>query len=222
MNGKKWIASLVILLLLAGGAGAYYAFRADPQVAAVMDLGKQMRNEDLSREERGKLFGQMREAMDQLSDAQRQQVRQQFERGRDGWRQREQQKMNEFFALSKKDQVKQLDKDIDEMLKRRKEWEKRQKQRNAERAKQQQSGTQAGNNGNGGGGGGGRGGPGGGGGGGDRGQQRRLSLDNSSASQQAQRSEYGRMLSTRMAQRGIPMTGGGRGFGGFGGRRGGF
>ncbi len=47
MSGKKWGLALAILLMLAGGAGAYYAFRTDPQVALVMDLGKQMRNEDL-------------------------------------------------------------------------------------------------------------------------------------------------------------------------------
>jgi exonuclease VII large subunit len=216
MNGKKWVLATVLLLLLAGGAGAYYAFRTDPQVALVMDLGKQMRNEDLSREDRGKLFGQMREAMDQLTDEQRQQVRQQFERNND-WRKREQQKMNEFFAMSKKDQVKQLDKDIDEMVKRRKEWEKRRQERDADRAKQQAGGAIGGNNGNTGGGNGNRGG-GGGGGGGDRGQQRRLSLDSSSASSQAQRAEYGRMMASRMQQRGIPMTGGPGGPGG--GRRG--
>lgn len=204
MNSKKWILATVLFLLSAGAAGAYYAFRTDPQVALVMDLGKQMRNEDLSREDRGKLFGQMREAMDQLSDEQRQQVRQQFERGND-WRKREQQKLNEFFALSKKDQTKALDKDIDEMLKRRKEWEKRRKERDAENAKQQQAGMIGGNNGNNGG----RGpGGGGGGGGGDRGQQRRLSLDNSSSASQAQRAEYGRLMASRMQQRGIPMTGG--------------
>ncbi len=218
MSGKKWGLALAILLMLAGGAGAYYAFRTDPQVALVMDLGKQMRNEDLSREDRGKLFGQMREAMDQLSDAQRQQIRQEFDKGRDGWRKREQEKMNEFFALSKKDQTKALDKDIDEMLKRRKDWEKRRKERDAERAKQQQAGGTGTNNNNGNNNGG-RGGNGGGGGGsGDRGQQRRSALDNSSASQQAQRSEYGRMMATRMQQRGIPMTGG-FGGGGFGGGR---
>ncbi|HVU89977.1 MAG TPA: hypothetical protein VHD36_21780 [Pirellulales bacterium] len=208
MNGKKWILAAALTLLLAGGAGAYYAFRTDPKVALVMDLGQQLRNEDLSREDRGKLFGQMREAMDQLSDEQRRQVRQQFDRGNDGWRKREQEKMNEFFAMSKKDQTKALDKDIDEMLKRRKEWEKKRKERDAERAKQQASGTAGNNNGNNGGQGGGRGGNGG---GGDRGQQRRSALDNSSAARQTQRAEYGRMMANRMVQRGIPMTGGGGG-----------
>ncbi|HEY4309427.1 MAG TPA: hypothetical protein VGN12_08250 [Pirellulales bacterium] len=214
MSGKKLGFALAIILMLAGGAGAYYAFRTDPNLALVKDLGKQMRNEDLSREDRGKLFGQMREAMDQLSEDQRRDLRREFEKGRG---QRDQQKMNEFFALSKKDQTKALDKDIDEMVKRRKDWEKRQKERDAERAKQQAAGGGGTNGGQGGGqGGGGRGGPGGGGGGGDRSQQRRSALDNSSASSQAQRSEYRRQVATRMQQRGIPQTGG---FGGPGGGR---
>jgi hypothetical protein len=231
MNSKKWGMALLILLLLTGGAGAYYAFRTDPALAAALDLQKQMRNEDLPREDRRKLFGQMREAMDNLTPEQRHQVFQQMGRGPEGWMAREKKRMDDFLALSKKDQVKALDKDIDEMVKRRKDWEKRQKEREKERAAQAaqggganggsgSGGANGGNNNNNnnnnsgqGGQGGGRGGNGGG--GGDRGQQRRLALDNSSARQQAQGSEYRRMLGNRMQQRGIPNTGGG-------GRRGGF
>ena len=210
MNGKKWGLALAILLMLAGGAGAYYAFRTDPKLAAALDLQKQMQNDDLPREERGKLWGQMREAMENLTPEQRQQVFQQMGRGRDGFMARGQKKMDEFFAMAKKDQIKVIDKRIDEMVKDQKEREKRRKQRDQQR---QQSGDTNGAAGQGGGfGGGGRGGPGGGGGGGgsgDRGLDRRLRMDSMGAGQRAQMSEFGRMFADRMSQRGIPMTGGG-------------
>jgi hypothetical protein len=210
MKGKKkWILALIVLLSLAGGAGAYYAFRTDPKVAKVLDLGKQM--EGLPREERGKLFGEMRAAMEDLTQEQRDQIRRQmFNRG--DWRAREQKRMNEFFALSKKERMKSLDKEIDAMVKRQKDREKRRR----EAQQLAQANGQSGGQGGGGGGGNQQGGRGGGG-TGDRGQDRRLGLDNSSASQQAQSSEYRRMMANRMAQRGIPFTGGGGGFGGFGG-----
>lgn len=228
MNGKKkWILSLVVVLLLAGGAGAYYALRTDPNLVHAMNLGKQMRDENLSREDRGKLWGEMRTAMESLTDEQRQQLRQEMFRN-DPRMAREMQKIHNFFALSPKEQTKALDKEIDEEVKRRKEWEKRRKEREKERAQQQANG-QAGNNNNRGGGGpggpggGGRGGPGGPGGGtGDRSQQRRLAMDNTSAQTRAEMSSYRRMMTDRMQQRGIPTTGGGFGGGfGGGGRRGG-
>jgi hypothetical protein len=210
MKGKtKTILSLVVVLSLAGVAGAYYAFRTDPKVAKVLDIGKQM--EGLPREERGKLFGEMRAAMEELTPDQRDQIRQQmFSKGRNEWRAREQKKMNEFLAMSKKDRIKALDKELDAMVKRQKDREKRRR----EAQQQAQASGQTGGQGGGGGGGnqqGGRGGFGGPGGGGtgDRSLNRRLAMDNTSANQQAQSSEYRRMLSDRAAQRGIAFTGGG-------------
>jgi hypothetical protein len=232
MNTKKWVLSLIVVLLLAGGAGAYYALRTDPNLAHALNLQKQMRSEDLSREDRGKLWGEMRTAMDSLSDEQRQKLRQEMFRN-DPRMIREMQRINNFFALSPKEQTKALDKAIDEEVKRRKEWEKRRKEREKERQQQQANGQSGGGNGgggNGGNGGGGRGNGGGGNGGGgngggaggDRGQQRRLAMDNTSAQQRAQMSGYFRMMTDRMQQRGIPSTGGGFGGGfGGGGRRGG-
>ena len=126
---------------------------------------------------------------------------------------REQKKMDEFFKLPKKDQVKAMDKELDAMVKRQKDREKRRQQQ--AQAGGQGNGQNGGPGGGGGGPGGGRGGPPGGG-SGDRSQDRHLMMDNMSASQRAQSSEYRRMMADRASQRGIPYTGGGPG-----GRRGG-
>jgi len=218
MNGKKWGLSLVLLLfLLVGGAGAYYVFRPDP-MAAVMNLQQQMRNEDLTREQREELFGQMREAQNNLSEGQRQALRQQFE---ERMVVREQERMNAFFALARTEQIKQLDKEIDNELKRQKEREQRMLERQASGQGQggQGQGGRGGQGGQGGQGGGG-GGRGGGGGGGDRGQQARARLDSRPASAGAQSAIYRRMMNDRQAQRGLPITTGRGGFGGGGGRGG--
>jgi hypothetical protein len=212
MNGKKWGLALVLLLLLVGGAGAYYVFRTDPNLAKALDLQKQMQNKDLTDEQRRALWGEMRQTFETLTPEQMQQLRR--NRGPDRWAAKQQEDMKKYFAMSAKDKRKFLDQQIDDMLKRRKE---REKQRQQQLQNAQANSNTGNNNNNNGQGGRGQGGPGGGN-SGDRSQQQRLRLDNSSPAQRADSYAFQRDMVTRMQQRGIPPGGGG--FGGGGGRRG--
>src|SRR5262245_21006589 len=140
---KKWIIALVILLLLAVGAWAFIPAGRDPHLAKMEELRGQMEN--ATPEQRRELWGKMREEGEQLSPEARAQMR---EERRKEWQAREQRHLNEFFALSTEDQIKEIDKDLDREKKRREEWEQRRAQGNG----QQQFGRGGGGGGRGGGG----------------------------------------------------------------------
>jgi hypothetical protein len=123
---------------------------------------------------------------------------------RDQWRQRwearEQKQMNDFFALSRDEQIKKIDEDIRE--------DEREDRERAQRRAQRQANGQNGQNRSGGPGGAGGGPPG----GGDRGnrgnrdslERRKGYLDNTTPQARAQRSEYRRMREERRQAMGLP------------------
>ncbi|MBI3838376.1 MAG: hypothetical protein HY288_10650 [Planctomycetia bacterium] len=192
MNEKRWVLLALTLLLTTTAAWAW--LRTDPQLAKVQALRAQIDAEDLPREKRRELFGQMREEMEKLSPEVRKSL---FADRRKEWQKRQQQQMREFFALPKDQQIAMLDKQID---RRGRGW------------------GRGGPNGGPPGGGGpsanaqGQGGPGGfgGPGGGPRGgsgldsmQRRKDYLDNTTPEFRAQMTEYRRMMQQRRTQRGV-------------------
>jgi hypothetical protein len=216
-NKPAAIAVGVVALTVAAGAAWYFASgpKVDPQVAALEALGSKLfeNRESMSDEQRRAAFSEMRTAYEQLTPEQRDQLR---DRRRREWERRENERLKAFFAMSKEEQLKQLDREIDRQEQWRKERE--QRRRNGD-ANQRGGGNRGGGppggfaGGPGGGGPGGRGGDGGfgRGGGGDRGgrtgadmnERRQQYLNSTTAEQRARRSEYGRMMRERRQQRGL-------------------
>jgi hypothetical protein len=187
MNRRNAAISTVVLILIVGAAWAFGFFgRTDPAVAELQQMRDQMfASRDLPEAQRDQLRDQFRQRLEGLSDAQRRAV---FAGGREQWQQRNQQRMDQFFAMSRADQQKRLDESINRMLERQKD--------------QNQNG--AGNRNARSGGNGGR--------GGDRGRnmtpaqresRAKQRLDRSSPKERAQRDEFRRRMQERMQQRGI-------------------
>ncbi len=188
------ITVFVLLLLVATGAWAMWN-REDPNVVAVRDMMADFEN--IPENQRREHFGKVREAMDNLTEEQRDQVRDEMRRG---WEERETNSLKEFFNMTAQEQTAELDRRIDRMEKWRKE--------------RANGGTNRGNRG-------GRGG-----GRGQRGTRTqsfgvgsvgasdrdRARLDRSSPESRAYRDQFRQMMSQRMQQRGIQSPGwGGRG-----------
>jgi uncharacterized protein HemX len=182
-GGKgKWIAAVLILLLLAAGAWAFLP-RKNVHVARIEELRAQL--ETAPREQRRELFDQMREEFRQLPESEREAM---FADRRKQWEAREQKRYDEFFALSPAERIAYLDKEIDEDERERKERaERRARQGNQQRGDR-----------------GGRGGWGGRGGGDRNSMERRKGyLDNTNPVTRAQRGEYRRAREERRRQRGL-------------------
>lgn len=193
-GGKaKWVIAAILILLMALGAWAFLPSE-DPALARIHEIRDQM--DSATPEQRRELFGQMREEYSNLSEESREQLRDEW---RDRWEAREQQRLNEFFALSPPERIAKIDEQI-------REEEQRRQQRAERRARGgQQSGAR------------GPGGPGGGGGPGrgdragranrsnsDRLERRKRYLDRTAPQTRAQRSEYRRMRAERRKQLGLP------------------
>lgn len=195
MTKRRGILSGVLtLVLVAIGAWALGFFHGtDPAIAELQDLSKQMHDSNLTDAQRNQMRTDFRQRLDSLSEAQRRSF---FDANRGDWNQRMQQRMDEYFAMSKADQQKRLDEILNRMVQARK-------------SQQQQNASGQGNRG----------------GNGNRGGGRNMSdaarqarskqrLDSTSPKQRAQVAEFRRQLDARAQQRGIPMnTGGGLGFG---------
>jgi hypothetical protein len=161
--------------------------------------------------DRRALFEQMRAKMDALPDSARREVR---EAGRQAFEQRMESHMSEILAMAPAQRVKALDADIDQMEKRRAEFEKRQKA-NATKGGQNGGAGQGANGQKG------------------NGQNRRSAtvndsqrvdrlknrLDRSSAESRAKRNAYTQLINQRRQQRGLPALTGGFGGPGRGGGR---
>jgi hypothetical protein len=201
MNKKRWV--LLVLILLLSTTGAWAWFRSDPQLAKVQALRAQMQSEDLSREQRRELFGQMREEMDKLSPEVRQSL---FAERQKEFQKRQVQQMREFFALPKDKQIAELDKQIDRRGRGRGRGGPNGGGPPGGRGQQNANGgAQAGQNGQGGGNNG-QGGPGGGRFGNrnlDSMDRRKNYLDNTTPEFRAQMGEYRRMMQQRRTQRGV-------------------
>jgi hypothetical protein len=191
-KGNKWgrraaIAAAIVLLCV-GGAWAFF-FRHGDRIAAIESIEAKMQDKNLSWDDRRALSRQVRDQERKLSPDERDKLRA-FQEDRRGGR--GEARLTSFFAKSPEEQTKDLDKQIDDMMK----------------------------NGNGfgrGGFGGGRGGGGGGGGAGgnsNAGRNRRLS--STPADVKAERTigrqlgqVYNNMLQNRASQRGITLPSGG-------------
>lgn len=196
---KKWVlAALVAVVALGGLAWALMPAGSDPQVARVAELQEKLfsENSQVPREGRRKAFEEFRTEMEKLTPEQRDQLMRdhppQFARQME-------KNIVAFFDLSDNERKAALDKQIDDMEKRRREWEKRRGERGSGR-----------------GGGPGAGGP-------PRGfggrnmdpakqnEMRKRMLDNTSPQQRAMFGEYFRQLQDRRRERGLPeMRGDGR------------
>lgn len=206
---------IVVLVLLTGSValGATWMFRSpevDPAVAQLEQKAQQMfqQGQTMTDDQRREAWTQMRQSMDQLTPEQRDQFR---DRQRSEWMKREDEQLRKFFALSKQDQIKELDKRINEREARRK---RRDQQRNRGDDRTANRADRGDRGGRGGPGGPGSGGPGGGGPGGrgdrmanatgaERNQWRVQMLNNTTPQQRAMRDEYRRMYDSRRQQRGM-------------------
>jgi uncharacterized membrane protein len=108
MNKRKAIISMVLTILLVGLAAWAFGFlsRTDPALAELQQLGSQMWDQKLSDSQRNQLRSDFRQRISSMAEDQRQAF---FEANRDQWTGRMQQRMDEFFAMSKAEQQKRLD-----------------------------------------------------------------------------------------------------------------
>lgn len=126
MDKRKRItaAALLSLLILAIGVW-WFGFRKDQQVESVRQLQADAFNEktrDLPEEQRREKFRQFREAYGQLSESQRREIRKEQSRGMQG---RMTGQIHTYFELPNAKRIAFLDKQINEMEKRRRESAKR-------------------------------------------------------------------------------------------------
>lgn len=185
--GRRAAITAVVVLLCVGGAWAFFFRHGDP-IAKIESLQAKMDDKNLSWDDRRALSRQVRDQERKLSPDERDKLRAFQEDRRGGWGEA---RLTSFFAKSPAEQTKDLDKQIDDMMKR------------------QQSGNGFGR------GGGFRGGGGGGAGGNSNaGRNRRLS--STPADVKAQRTigrqlgqVYQNMLTDRASQRGITLPSGG-------------
>lgn len=191
---KAILGGSVALALLAAAAWGFGFFGGtDPAVAQLQQLGSQMWDKNLPDAERNQLRDQFRQQMQSLTEEQRRAF---FESNRPQWEARGEQRMNEFFAMSKADQQKRLDQILDDMQKRQ-----------ASGNNRQNGGQNA------------RGGGGNRGGGtaAEREERSKRRIENTSPEGRAQFAQFRKMLDQRALQRGIKVD---PGRGGFGGPRG--
>ncbi len=182
-----WIGGIVAVLLFLGAGLTVWAYWPDPRLAEVRELQQKAfdRESGLDENARRELFQEMRTKMDSLTEGQRDELRNSmFE----NFRQRENERMKQYFAMSQTERVSLLDQEIDRMKNRG------------------QGGPGGGRGFGGGGGGGAGGGP-----GGrnpnatpeDRKDRQRQRLDSSTPEERAQRSAFMEDLNKRRVERGM-------------------
>jgi hypothetical protein len=115
MNKRKAVISTVLTIMLVGlAAWAFGCFtRTDPAIAKLQEIGNQMQDKNLSDAERNQLRDDFRQNMRSMTDDQRRAF---FDSNRDQWTGRIQQRMDEYFAMSKADQQKRLDEILNRMV----------------------------------------------------------------------------------------------------------
>jgi hypothetical protein len=189
------ISSVLTLLLIFVAAWAFGFFnRTDPAIAELQQIGSQMWDKNLPDAERNQLRTDFRQRMESMTDEQRRAF---FDANRNQWAGRSQQRMDEYFAMSKADQQKRLDEIINRMV----------------QAQNSQSPNASGQSNRGANRGGGRNMT-----AAQREERSKRRLDNTTPRQRAQFTEFRKQLDSRAQQRGIQLGDQrGRGFGGFGG-----
>lgn len=231
------VLGVLAVLFLVGSVQAYFVWRGDPELDAMKEMRTQLRNDKLTREERQEIRQKLDEAYQNLPEDKKkafateafdEREKEMMERER-----KETHRVEEFYKLSKEEQTKELDKEIDK-------WEERRARFQARREAGGSGGMVEG------------GGPppawaGGGWGGGpgrrgngeagnppagdganrppiseeERELRQKKRIDNTTAEQRAMRTQYMRELDARRVERGMPslkeMRRPGGGFGGMGG-----
>ncbi len=156
----RWIVGAVVVLLAGVGiAWAVGVFSTDPRLKEIGNLRAQMEDQNLTDEQRGALFGQLRDKMDALPENLRASMRGNRRGGFDNSRMMKH--LNDLFAMSAADRDAALQKEVEDMLRRQQEREKRDAERQATNNAASGQDSSNGSNGNGSGnqqGGGGRGG----------------------------------------------------------------
>src|SRR3954465_3797545 len=196
MNKRRWIISGCALMLFAIGAWSFGLFGGlDPAMAKLQEIGNQMQDKDLSDAQRNQLRDDFRQNMRSMTDDQRRGF---FDANRDQWTGRIQQRMDEYFAMSKADQQKRLDEILNRMVQSRTSSQQtpsggNQNSNNYRGGGRNMSDAQ-------------------------REQRSKQRLDRTSPKMRAQFAEFRKQLDTRAQQRGIQLGDQrGGGFGGFGG-----
>src|SRR5882757_105216 len=118
MNKRKAIISTVLTILLVGLAAWAFGFfsRTDPAIAQLQEIGNQLQDKNLSDAQRNQLRDDFRQNMRSMTDDQRRAF---FDANRDRWTGQIQQRMDEYFAMSKADQQKRLDEILNRMVQAR-------------------------------------------------------------------------------------------------------
>ncbi len=129
------IALLVLIILCLGGAWALGWFKStDRAVTDVVQLQNKLADPNLKDTERRALWREMREKMDGLPADAREQT---WEAGRQRFEQRMNQHIKEVLSMSRADQIKALDADIDRIER----FEKMRQEREAAQSSNQQNGA---------------------------------------------------------------------------------
>src|SRR6476646_3923964 len=100
MSKRRVVLSGSLLIVLLGmGAWAFGFFnRTDAKIAALKQIGEQMRDKDLPEAQRNEMREDFSQQFKSLSDEQRRAF---FDSNRDQWMSQAQKRMDEYFAMSK-------------------------------------------------------------------------------------------------------------------------
>lgn len=196
MNKRRAIISSVLTVLLVGVTAWAFGFfsRTDPAVAELQQLGSQMWDKNLPDAQRNQLRTDFRQRMESMTDDQRRAF---FDANRDQWTGRMQERMDEFFAMSKADRQKRLDEILNRMVQSRNSQQanangQRSRGANSNRGGRNMSDAQ-------------------------RDERSKRRLDRTTPKVRAQFAEFRKQLDKRAQERGVQL--GDRGGGGFGGFR---
>jgi len=182
-------------MLIAIGAWSFGLFGGtDPAIAKLQEIGDQMQDKNLSDAQRNQLRDDFRQNMRSMTDDQRRAF---FDANRDQWTGRIQQRMDEYFAMSKADQQKRLDEILNRMTQGRNSAQQNTNGGNRN-ANNNRGGSRNMSD-------------------AQREQRSKERLDRTSPKMRAQFAEFRKQLENRAQQRGVQM--GDQRWGGFGGYR---
>jgi hypothetical protein len=196
MNKRKGIIGGVLVLILGMAAWAFGFFhRTDPAITELQQIGSQAWDKSLPEAQRTQIRQEFRQKMEGLSDDQRRAF---FDANRDQWTNRMQQRMDEYFKMSKADQQKRLDEILNRIVQGRSAQQQGADGQNGQARGNRGGGRNMSDT--------------------QREQRSKDRLDRSNPRMRAQTAEFRRQLDQRAQQRGINL-GNGSGWG-FGPRRG--
>ncbi len=106
---SRWLILLILLVFVGGAYGAYRMIRTDPKLKKVRDLRAEMaaaNRDEMTPDERQEKRRLLREAMEQLSDEQRNKVRDEAAKDRI---KRQEAEMKRYASLSEQEKTQYLD-----------------------------------------------------------------------------------------------------------------